>query len=381
MARRNWLVVAVAALSAGALGQVPLRNDELETLRRDQAVAEQQLDRLQAIARKTKDDAQRVAAERRAAAAGIEAAELRISAAAELAAREGERLAALERALAEAKRPMTSLLAGLAMMGERPPIVAFADRGDIDELVRARILIGATMPVVRKRSAALAERIRSVDAQRAAAGRAQRQLRQDRRLLTKRKTRLAAIEDRMTAAAMRAGSAAIIASDRVLAGRETLERRPSATARAIAAELLAEDPVPVFDRAPPDTGLPAIHYVLPADASVTRGFGEVEGSGIRARSLTLASARGLPVVAPASGIIRFAGPFETYDGIVIIDHGKGWLTVLTNVETPARVGAWVRVGERFARTLGPIGVELSHNGRFVSPALIAGSSTALFKGR
>ena len=40
-------------------------------------------------------------------------------------------------------------------------------------------------------------------------------------------------------------------------------------------------------------------------------------------------------------------------------------------------GTKVRIGESLGRALGPIGVELSQNGRQVSPALIAGSSETL----
>ena len=59
---------------------------------------------------------------------------------------------------------------------------------------------------------------------------------------------------------------------------------------------------------------------------VVTGFGEVSESGVRARGLTLATAPGATVVAPARGRIAFAGPFRGYGQIVIIDHGGGWTT-------------------------------------------------------
>ena len=77
---------------------------------------------------------------------------------------------------------------------------------------------------------------------------------------------------------------------------------------------------------------------------------------------------------PANGTIAFAGPFRRHDGIVIIDHGQGWLTLLTGVRTNRRKGDQVRLGEPLGRALGPVGVELSTNGTPVSAALIAGSS-------
>ena len=83
---------------------------------------------------------------------------------------------------------------------------------------------------------------------------------------------------------------------------------------------------------------------------------------------------------PADGIVRFAGPFRDYDGVVIIDHGNGWISLIVNLATPLQAGAAVRRGEPLGRALGEIEVELSHNGQRVSPAIIAGSYDPLSKG-
>jgi septal ring factor EnvC (AmiA/AmiB activator) len=82
-------------------------------------------------------------------------------------------------------------------------------------------------------------------------------------------------------------------------------------------------------------------------------------------------------VAPASGTILFAGPFQDYDGVVIIDHGRGWKSVLVNAGTALTKGARVRIGDRLGTALGPLEVQLHHRGEAVSPALIAGSSQML----
>jgi septal ring factor EnvC (AmiA/AmiB activator) len=54
-------------------------------------------------------------------------------------------------------------------------------------------------------------------------------------------------------------------------------------------------------------------------------------NGVRARGLTFAACAGTGVVAPAAGRIAFAGPFRRRAGVVIIDHGGGWATLLTDV--------------------------------------------------
>jgi hypothetical protein len=77
--------------------------------------------------------------------------------------------------------------------------------------------------------------------------------------------------------------------------------------------------------------------------------------------------------------VRFSGPFRGYDGILILDHGGGWMSLIVNVSSPLKAGNKVRLGQALGPALGPVEVELSHNGRGFSPALIAGSSQTLSK--
>jgi len=126
--------------------------------------------------------------------------------------------------------------------------------------------------------------------------------------------------------------------------------------------------------------LPRIAYQLPATAPVSDGLASVNASGVRSRGLTLATPRGTEVTIPADGVVKFAGPYEDYDGVLIIDHGGGWVSLIVNVASELRVGGRVRLGDPAGRALGPLQVELSQNGRRISPALIAGSSQSLSKG-
>jgi septal ring factor EnvC (AmiA/AmiB activator) len=106
-------------------------------------------------------------------------------------------------------------------------------------------------------------------------------------------------------------------------------------------------------------------------------MGAVSANGVRSRGTTLATRRGVPLVAPADGTVLFAGPFRDYDGLVIIDHGGGWKSVIVNAGSKLRKGMIVRIGEPLGVALGPVGVQLQHDGGPVSPALIAGSSGVL----
>jgi septal ring factor EnvC (AmiA/AmiB activator) len=77
------------------------------------------------------------------------------------------------------------------------------------------------------------------------------------------------------------------------------------------------------------------------------------------------------VVAPAAGRVAFAGPFRRRAGLVVIDHGKGWATLLTDVRPSVRVGDRVARGQGIGRALGPIGVELFRDGKAEPAALLA----------
>ena len=66
--------------------------------------------------------------------------------------------------------------------------------------------------------------------------------------------------------------------------------------------------------------------------------------------------------------------------MVIIDHGSGWMTLMTEVRTDLAAGARVARGERIGRTLGAPTVELTRNGNPMDAALIAGSTATLSNG-
>jgi septal ring factor EnvC (AmiA/AmiB activator) len=186
--------------------------------------------------------------------------------------------------------------------------------------------------------------------------------------------------------AARSGSAALSAGDVAISVGENVESLQGAegsnrAAAATAADLAARDAAPPRPLAPegPAPRLP-FPYELPAAAEVVEGLANVDQSGVRARGITLSTSRGAPVTAPADGTVRFSGPFRDYDGVLIIDHGGGWMSLIVNVGSVLRPGDRVALGQTVGRALGPLQVELSQNGRRISPALIAGSSQTLSKG-
>jgi septal ring factor EnvC (AmiA/AmiB activator) len=194
--------------------------------------------------------------------------------------------------------------------------------------------------------------------------------------LVARKDKLAALEATAAAAADQIGSTALSAGDRVIAAEERAVALGSQQARAVSGRRLAADLAGLGAQPRPFTAdsqasRSALAYRLPLDARVTEGSGSVSDAGIAARGITLAAARGAPLAMPAPGTIAFAGPYGRHDGVVIIDHGRGWMTLMTGVRAAASMGSRLEAGAPLGKALGPVTVELSINGRPVSAAMVA----------
>lgn len=390
MTKRLVLVLIAAPLVVAATnGPAPAEREPIDTVlaraKAEAAVAEREVRQLEAAAARSRDEAGRLAGERRAAAAAITAAEARISEA-DAALRLAEAtVAAREARLAERQAPVAALLAGIAAMGRRPPLLSIADRNSLDEFIRVRALLDTTLPVIRARSAALSAELaasrRLEENARAARGR----LATARQELAERQQRFAALEAKAMERAAQLGAGAVGVGDVMLARGEQAESlgseaRRRAAGRRLARELAALPPLPPRPVPPAsEARAPTFDYTLAVAAPVTEGLGAVSDSGIRSRGITLASVAGSPVLVPADGTIAFAGPFREHDGIVIIDHGEGWMSLLIGVRTSLPKGARVGRGQPLGRALGPVTVELSTNGRPMSAALIARSSQIVTK--
>lgn len=359
----------------------------LQRARIEQASAEAEAGRLEQAASRARDQAGRLRAQEAAAAQAIEAAEARITAADAQMQMVTAFVTARHERLRQEQQPVSSLLAGLAMMARRPPLLAIADQGSTDEFVRVRLLLDSTLPVIRRRTAALSAELNEGRKLEQTARAAREELVRSRGELALKRRQFAALEQQALRSAQLTGGQALGVGDIALAAGETAEQLDSEaasrrSAASLAAELATTPPAPARPM-PPQALLPVapLAYRLPAAAPVTDGLGAVNASGVRSRGLTLATSRGAAVTVPASGVIRFSGPFRDYDGIVIIDHGAGWMSLLVNVGSPLKQGTKVRIGDPLGRAIGPLGVELSRNGQRVSPALIAGSSESLSKAR
>src|SRR5690349_3654213 len=139
---------ALLLLLAPLLGAAPAPEGPPQSLdaalrqaRAEQASAEAETARLETVAAKARGEAQRLRAQQAAAVQGIEAAEARITAADAQYRLAAAYFAAHRQRIAEEQKPVSSLLAGLALMGQRPPLLTLADRGGADEFVKVSVLL------------------------------------------------------------------------------------------------------------------------------------------------------------------------------------------------------------------------------------------------
>ena len=390
MRRAAFLLVLMPVLAAAGSAEMrPVAETADAALGRARVEADaaaKRLSVLEAQAKKAGNEAERLHAEQLAAAAAIEEAEARISASGAALRLAQARVALVEQRLANRRAPLAALLAGLATMGRQPPLLTLADHGSLDEMVRVRALLDSTMPVIEQRSAALTAELAARRQLASAADAARADLTRYRQQLAVRQEKFAELESRAAARAARLAGEAFGAGDRVLASGESLEAAGSDAERLREGRRTAAELVPLdFAPARPirgDSALPPVDfaYSLPIAAPLRDGLGSVDRSGIVSRGLSFAAGRGTPVTVPADGTIAFAAPFRGEDGLVIIDHGRGWTSLLLGVASDRPRGTRVKRGESLGRALGPVGVELRRGGVPVSPALIAASSVPLSNG-
>ena len=385
MVRAALVFLLCPLLASSALAQMadqPLDAALKEALS-EQASADAETRRLEQAASQARSEADRLRAEQAAAAQAIEAAEARISAANARFQLASAFVAAHQQQLATEQQPVSSLLAGLATMARRPPLLVLADEGGTDELVKVRLLLETTLPVIRNRTGRLSAELAQGQKLREQALSARSEIARSRDGLLASRARFAALEKKAVEPALASGGGALGAGDVAIAASEDVERlrgeqTSSQSIRAVASRLAEEDKAPESPFAQEGARVTApFTYELPAAAPVVEGLGAVSESGVRARGMTLATARGARIAAPADGMVRFAGPFRDYDGVLVIDHGGGWMSLIVNIATPLHSGDRLHMGDDIGRAIGPLQVELSQNGRRISPALIAGSSQNL----
>ncbi|SFJ82632.1 Septal ring factor EnvC, activator of murein hydrolases AmiA and AmiB [Sphingomonas sp. NFR04] len=331
--------------------------------------AERRAAELDRAAAGERDSESRARAEQAAAAQRIKAAEAE-QAAAEARVALLDRLLARQRtAFAERQRPAIELVAALQAMARRPAVLALAQPGSAQDLVHVRATLASLLPAIEARSAGVRADLDRSRALRVAAGKAVAELQTRRAALESRRLAALQLESEHRLRAMSLGRDALVESDRALALGEKARDLAAEQDRSLSAAQIRSDLLVLSGPLPrPGTSADRASgpgpYRLPVSGQLVTGFGEISPAGVRARGPSFAVRPGSAVVAPAAGTIAYAAPFASYGQVVIVDHGKGWTSLISGISTlSVRPGAKVEQGATLG-TAGPrITVELRRRGQ------------------
>lgn len=282
-----------------------------------------------------------------ALAARVQQAEAAIEAAeAELALVEEQRRA-LDRRLAQRREPLARLTGALQAMGNRPLALSALQPGSLTDVVHTRAVLASAVPVVRQRTASLRsdlKRARTLEAERRTALAQRREA--ESRLEARRRDMLALAEKERIVARQAVGGARREAELAVELAEEARDL-DALVARmeqsgALRERLAALDGPIVRPANPQAAAAPSrsaasgavtspTSFILPVAGRVAEGFGETGSAGGRASGIALVPRPGAQVVAPAGGRIVFAGAYEGYGNIVIIEHEGDWTSLVTGM--------------------------------------------------
>ncbi|OWQ96569.1 murein hydrolase activator EnvC family protein [Sphingopyxis witflariensis] len=322
---------------------------------------------LEKQAASTIDEADRLKKRSAALAARIQSAEADISAGEARVALVRRRLSAQQARLEQQQQPLLELTASLQQLSRQPPVSVLAQPGSLTDMIHARAVLDAVMPVIERRTAGVRRELAVLHATRQQQALALKALSGSKVKLAQRRDALTRLENEGRLRSRELMSSAQLEADRALGLGEKArdiaelmgELEADGTVRAELAQLAGPAPRPRDPTsanpapAPPATAATELTrgaYRLPVVGRVVAGLGEVNASGVRSRGLTIAARPGGQVVAPAPGRVSFAGDYRGYGKIVIIDHGGGWISLMTGmIGLSASVGDTLDAGAPIGR--------------------------------
>lgn len=324
------------------------------------------------------DAADRLLAQRAVLSADIDAANAQIQAArARIAIIEGrQREQAVS--LGRASEPILRLNAALQQLTSKPAIFLLAQPGSRDDYMRLRAVMDAVQPEIRRRTAALRQRIAIQKDLRNQQQLAIKSLSDATKDLQERRTSLAALESANRGSAGNLNAAAAAEFERAIAqgerARDIVEDIDTTRLSGENAAALAALDGPVLRKEAARSSANNRAYILPDDAELVFGVSELNETGYRERGLRLTLPAGSDMPAPAAGRVGFAGIYRSYGKIVIIEHGGGWTTLVTNLGAlSVDEGQQVEQGTVLGQVRGvdsEVTVELRRKGRIMDIAAL-----------
>ena len=399
--KRGWLIPLVSLLAVAgwhglgaqqSASPIETAEDAQTALARAEqqgAQARTRAEALEAEAARTTAAAEKTRQEEAALAARVQEAEAQIAANTAQIRLIAAQHADLARDMAARQRPLIELTAALQRLSRRPPLLSLLRPGSLQDTVYLRAVLETILPEVARRTAGLRAAIDKSRALQKKAEDANAALRANQAELVRRRDQLARLEAGQLLASREASGAAQREGDRALALREDARDLTALVGELGKAgslrEALAALPGPVLRPAQPGLAqtpadpLPAgiatpgapRRYILPVAGRLVAGFGASQPGRAQSRGLTLVAGSQAQVVAPASGRVAFAGTFQGYGQVVIIEHGGGWVSLVTGLAAlDCRVGQELVAGSPLGRlgTGSPaVTLELRRAGEPVNP--------------
>lgn len=387
---RFWLSLAILicaplAIAGSLLAQDYVPDDAQERVLRtakDRALsAERRSELLRQEASNAQSTADRFIAQRAVLTAEIDAAEAQIETATVRFAIIARRQKAQQSQLNAQSEPVLRLNAALQQMAGKPTYLLMMQPGQRQDYIHLRAVMATVQPAIMRKTSALRQQIAAQSELQAQELSALKSLADARSRLTSRQTALAKLAEDAGGAAGELSANAAIAFEQAIAqgeqARDIVGRIDNQRLSAAKASELAALEGPFMRPGRADRVVPANNvYVLPAQGKVVTGFSELTTTGYRERGMRLSVAPSARITAPAAGTVTFAGPYRSYGKIVIIEHGSGWNSLITNLDS-VQVVKGQKVDQRglvgrAGKDAPEIGIELRRNGRVMDIAALVG---------
>jgi septal ring factor EnvC (AmiA/AmiB activator) len=287
-----------------------------------------------------------------------------------LNARETELKAKLGGAQAELAR----LLSVLALIRRDPPPALLVEPTRVRDAVRAAILVRAVTPELARRAKALQDQLAELQRTRRAAASASEDLFTTESAVADRRAQIETLAAQKAALERKANNEAdAAAQDAEALAARAMALRNLAQGLANARPTSSPEP-PDPEHAGPFGGREP--FTSPVPGPPLRRFGQVDpDGGGRSLGWTWQTAGAALVVAPAAGVVEYAGPLKGWGVVLILRLGGGYHLVLAGLETalvqPERL---VKAGEPVGRMAaagrgsGEFYLEIRQNGAPVDPA-------------
>lgn len=361
IARFALICAAGIALIAGyqiSLAQLPVQaidtqQDAQTALRNAEAQGREARIRAEAFERQAASStaaADKTARESAALAARVQQAEAQIAENEAKIRLIAQQQSALRIELAQRQKPVVELTAALQRLSRRPAIFSLLRPGSLQDAVYLRAVLETMLPEIGRRTAALRAAIARSQQLQAAARQAGLNLRASQGQLNQRRQQLAKVEARQRLESRSASGSADREAERALALAEQARDLSGLMAELDKAgrlrAQLAALPGPVLRPAQPQsaaapmTPAPApkaanapAPYQLPVTGRLVAGFGNGGAGRAESRGISIAARAGAQAIVPGAGRVAFAGPYQGYGAIVIIEHGGGWTSLVTGLAT------------------------------------------------